>query len=292
LRPPTKCRMICLLLNNDGTENIHEHIDLIYLPGSERCCCRPAELPGRAHLAESPHRVCPDCLGLRACGHPRHFPVMNYYRQTQNTTCMPARLNDMQICQSLRAALDLRFCLRTGQFQFRSPDQTKMTCISGDELLMLISTTLAQQPEHFAPGSIRPRRVKRLVNVLRGQCADASGDAILVLRRFVASALELQPGSDVTGAEIREAFVRAIADPVLSDYEFHRLLPVIVRNVFCVPKCHDIRRPGVLGKPTHRNGWTGLKLRFAARKTDAADAADTSSQTSTDNNFQTKDQIL
>jgi len=167
-----------------------------------------------------------------------------------------------------------------------------MTHISEAELLMLISTTLAQQPDLVAPGQFRPRRVIRLVNVLRGQCADTGEDAILVLRRFVESALELQPGSNVTSAEIREAFVRAIADPVLSDYEFHRHLPIIIRNLFGVPKCHDIRRPDLQGRPTHRNGWTGLKLRFLVNKTDTADTADTGLQTATDNNFQTRDQIL
>jgi hypothetical protein len=217
---------------------------------------------------------------------------MNHHRHTQSASCLPARLDDVQICQSLRAALDLRFCLRTGQFQFCAPGQTKMTGISNYELLMLISTTLAQQPDHVAPGQIRPRRVKRLVNVLRGQCADACEDAILVLRRFVESELELQPGSDVTSTEIREAFIRTIPDPVLSGYEFHRHLPIIIRNLFGIPKCHDIRRPDRLGRPTDRNGWTGLKLRFAGRKTDMADTADTSLQTATDNNFQTKDHIL
>ncbi len=214
---------------------------------------------------------------------------MDHHHQTQNTTCMPARLDDTRICQSLRAALDLRFCSRTGQFKFRSPGQAKMTGLSEAELSMLISTTLAQQTDHVDPDQFRPRRVKWLVNVLRGQCADTGEDTILVLRRFVGSALELQPGADVTSAEIREAFIRAIPDPVLSCYEFHRHLPNIIRNLFGIPKCHDIRRPGPLGKPTDRNGWTGLKLRFASRKTDAADKTDTSLPTATDNNFQPRD---
>ena len=156
-----------------------------------------------------------------------------------------ARFSELQLCNSLKAALGLRFNLRAETFQFGGGGDTPAVEISETGLLVLISTTLAQQPELFPPAQIRPRRLKRIINVLRALCADAGDDTHLSLERFVERRLKSQPGADVTGAEIRcayEASTGCHGEVSLSKYEFHRRLTGVIKQKYGISKLHEIQR--------------------------------------------------
>ena len=188
----------------------------------------------------------------------------------------PGRLDDLQVCQALKAALGLRCNLRTGSFRFQAPGQPHGTEISEGALLVLISTTLAAQPELFPPSQIRSRRLKRIVNVLRALCADAGEDAHRVLEQFVQTRLALQPGSDVTSFEIFTAYEAEgyhVGEVTLSRYEFHRRLPGLIKQRFGLSKRHVIVRVNSDGRLTKRNGWCGLHLNNDS--SDTGDSDDT-----------------
>ena len=187
----------------------------------------------------------------------------------------PVRFNDLRLCESLQAALKLRFNLRAGRFSFTAPEQAGSVEISEAALAVLISTSLAQQPELFPSGQIRPRRLRRIVNLLRAVCADAGVDVHQSLRQFVETRLMLEPGADITSAEIRAAYeveAELLGEPVLSRYEFHRHLPGLIRQQFGLLKLHEIERPCQDGRLTKRNGWRGLALTDATDSTDSTDS--------------------
>ena len=188
----------------------------------------------------------------------------------------PARLGDLQLCQTLKSALGLRFNLRSQQFRFQTPGQTHGTDISEDALFVLISATLGQQPELFPASQIRHRRLKRIIHLLRALCADADEDGHRSLEQFVQTRLELQPGSDVTSGEVYKAFEASAlhtGDSILTQFEFYRCLPALIKGRFGKLKLHEIERPNKDLRLTKRNGWRGLKLTDG---TDSTDGTDTS----------------
>ncbi len=110
--------------------------------------------------------------------------------------------------------------------------------------------------------------------VLRALCADAGDEALLPLQHFVEARLALQPGADVTSAQVRVAFeleCQRLGEIVLSRYEFHRRLPGLIKQRFGIAKSHQILRPAD-GRLTMRKGWRGLLLKDATDATDGEDA--------------------
>jgi hypothetical protein len=184
------------------------------------------------------------------------------------------RLDDHQLCQTLRSALGLKFDLRTELFSFAAPGQVGGTEISEAALLVLVSTTLAAQPELFPPSHIRPRRLRKIIGVLRALCADAGDELLHGFQRFVERRLRLQPGSDITSSEVFAAFEADslhAGEPLMSKHEFHRRLPGLIRNAFGKLKLHEILRANPDGRLTKRNGWRGLKITDGTDRTDGTD---------------------
>jgi len=196
---------------------------------------------------------------------------------TGNGSRSSGRLDDLQLCQTLKSALGLRFSLRAEQFVFTAPGQVGGTEISEEALLVLVATTLAAQPEIFPPSHIRPRRLKRIIHLLRALCADAGEDTVHGLQQFVERRLALQAGSDVTSGEVYAGFVAFTASPlhasesVLSKHDFHRRLPGLIKKTFSLTQSHQIFRPAPAGRVTMRRGWRGLMLKDG---TDGEDATD------------------
>jgi hypothetical protein len=192
------------------------------------------------------------------------------------TPGIPSGSYDLRLCRVLQSALGLRFNLRAETFQFGGGGDTPAVDISESALFVLISTTLAQQPELFPPAQIRPRRLKRIINVLRALCADAGDDTHLSLEQFVERRLKSQPGADVTGAEIRCAYELAAVsngNGLLSKYEFDRRLSGLIKRHYGLSKLHEIQRLTQDGRLTKRNGWRGLTLTDGTDTTDTTDAA-------------------
>ncbi len=203
-----------------------------------------------------------------------------------------AQLCNLRLCRLLKQVLDLRFNMNTQQFVLTAPGQVGGTEISENSLLVLISTTLAQQPEIFPPSHIRPRHLKQIIHLLRALCADAGEDAVQILQRFVETRIKLQPNSDLTSAEIRATYEQAAQEPgelTLSKHEFHRCLPGLIKRRFGKLKLHEIERHNKDGRLTKRNGWRGITLTDG---TDKTDGTDTSLQNHSDNIPQPKDQPL
>jgi hypothetical protein len=193
---------------------------------------------------------------------------------TDPAGCTAPPLDDLLLCESLKSALGLRFNLRAQQFCFTAPGQVGGTEISEDALSALVSKTMAQQPELFRPSQIRPRWLKRIINVLRALCADAGEDAVHGLQRFVKRRLRLQPGSDITSSEVFAAYEaegRHVGEATLSRHEFHRRLPELIKRRFGLLKLHEIERPNKDNRLTKRNGWRGLKLTDGNDTTDGTD---------------------
>ena len=192
---------------------------------------------------------------------------------TDPVACNSDQLRDLQLCQNLRGVLGLKFSLRAGQFTFAAPDQPCAE-LTEDALASVIAKTLAEQPALFPPGLIRPRRLKRLVALLRGLCA-APDDAILALQRFIETRLMFQPGCDVAASEIRAAYeadARRADEPVLSPQEFHRRLLELIKGAFGLSPNHQILRPDPMGRLTMRRGWRGLKIKDGKDGKDGKDA--------------------
>ena len=186
------------------------------------------------------------------------------------------RLDDLQLSQTLKSALGLRCSLQTGQFRFRAPGQPHDTEISEEALLVLVATTLTAQPEIFPPSQIRPRRLKRIIHLLRALCADAGEDAVHGLRRFVERRVVLQIGSDLTSGEAYAAYAASAlhaGESVLSPHEFYRRLPGLIKQRFGLSKRHVILRLNSDGRLTKRNGWCGLHLNNDS--SDTGDSDDT-----------------
>ncbi len=189
----------------------------------------------------------------------------------QLTRRTPAVSNELQICNSVKAALGLQYNLRTERFTFTAPDQPGRIVISEEALLVLISTTLAQKPEMFPITQIHPRRLKRIIRMLRALCADADEGARRGLDRFVENCLVLQPGGDITSTEVYSAYAAdALRDgeATLTHYEFHRVLSGVIKQRFNLSKRHTIVRPNLDGRLTKRNGWRGLRLNSDTDDTD------------------------
>lgn len=183
----------------------------------------------------------------------------------------PTRLDDNQLCRTLRSALGLKYNLRDGHFVFTAPGHVGGTEISENALLVLLAKTLAAQPELFPVSQIRPRRLKRIIHLLRALCVDASEDAVHELQEFVERRVVLQPGSDVTSGQMYAAYVQHTGDSLLTQFEFFRCLPSFIKRRFGLTQSHQIFRPDVAGRLTMRRGWRGLTLKDG---TDAEDAED------------------
>jgi hypothetical protein len=185
-----------------------------------------------------------------------------------------ALLNELQICESLKAALGLRCDVRTGEFLFRASGRPTGEKISELALLAVISSTLAAQPELFPASQLRPRRLKRIISVLRALCADAGEDAHRLLEQFVQTRLALRPGEDLSSGEIHDAYAKDSARRgtiTINKYDFHRRLPGLIRNAFGLTQSHQGLRPAPAGRLTMRRGWRGLILKDSEDDTDAED---------------------
>jgi hypothetical protein len=187
------------------------------------------------------------------------------------------QLRDLQLCRVLKTALGLKFSLRAARFTFTAPGQVVGTEISEDALLVLVATTLAAQPEIFSPSQIRPRRLKRIIQLLRALCADAGEDAYQVLEHFVERRLALQAGSDVTSGEVYASYASDAphaSESVLSKHDFFHRLPALIKRRFGLTQSHQVLRPSSTGRLTMRRGWRGLMLKDGTDAKDAKDAAD------------------
>ena len=185
----------------------------------------------------------------------------------------PARFDDLQLCQTLRTAMGLRYSLRTTQFTFATTDQPCAE-LSEAALTSVIAKTIAERPDIFSPSHIRPRRLKRIVALLRALCASPD-DSLQGLQRFVQWRLRLQPGSSVTSTEAYSAYetdARHTGEPLLSRWEFQRTLPRLIKARWGLMKLHEIELPNQDGRLTKRNGWRGIELTDSTDRTGTTDS--------------------
>jgi len=184
------------------------------------------------------------------------------------------QLDDATLAQLFKGALGLRYSLPRDRFEGWITGEPSLTILSPSQVLAFVANTLAQQPDRFPPHKLTTRWLKHILVRLKALCASAD-DHLAGLEQFVGSRLINQPGFDVTGAELFEAYqayIQMHSGPTLSRYEFHRRLPAVIKNNFGIPKRHDIVRAEPDGKQTNRNGWRGLQLTNTADTADGTDS--------------------
>lgn len=191
---------------------------------------------------------------------------MNQHR-TQNTTCIPARLDAARIGQQLKNALHLRFDMATGRFSIQAPGQAGLTILNDDQLLALLANTVATQPD-LLPGATFSR-LKKIITALKQLTADAAAGSVAVLEQFVTTRIEPKPGS-VTVGELHDAYLnycRAIGSVPLPRCRFERRVSGLILASYSVLKSHSLKRAKADGTISCRYGYHNLTLRNSASNT-------------------------